>query len=228
MKRYWLLTLMLLMTAIPVQAQTPVPDFLNAGGRYEENHPFVTLTGTWNVQTGSVYSSARSVYTDTGIAQFYIQGDALIFYAQVGTGRGATEVCISGVCATYNAYSPTTGLQVPFLISGFSYGIHEVTMRRLTGAWMDLDAIEVLDTRVSSGGDILIEFPTPYPTSTPPQNIIYATIQPDPNNPDEFYTVAYDLTVSAGSIATVVMVTLNTGLLLVGMLFFVTRKDSRK
>lgn len=142
-----------MLSAMRVYAQTPTPtpapEVLNAGGRYEENNPLIVFDGTWSTES-EVLSSSGSYATSTdagAVVSFYMRGNALVIYQTVTTTAGLLEICIGETCTSIDSNHIEDAWQIPFLISGFPYGVHEVLITRVSGDALTFDAIDVLDTR---------------------------------------------------------------------------------
>ena len=78
-------------------------------------------------------------------ANFCFVGRELTLYRTLAANRGEMELCVDELCETVDNYSATTLSAQPYTVSGLSFGMHTVSIRKRAddSTYIDLDAVEV-------------------------------------------------------------------------------------
>jgi Tfp pilus assembly protein FimT len=126
-------------------------------GKYDDTHPNWVYSGAWTHFSGAFpfYNNTDSYSGVTGnTASFTFSGTQFILTYTMNTVRGNMEVYVDGnKVATINANGSQT-FQLLYISPALSNGTHQVTVRNAGGGggYIDVDAIQILNTPVPSVG----------------------------------------------------------------------------
>ncbi len=170
------------------QAPTPVPPTATptnppvsgsstlTAGLHQETDPRIAYSGTWLNWASSGPNGGATRYTNQqgAMASFTFDGTGFTLYRLKANTRGNMEVCIDGACQTVNNYSATLLWNQPISFGGLAAGVHSAAIRNASSAYLDVDAVQVLDA--SNPGSQTIDVPV---LAAPGQNASFtATQQP--------------------------------------------------
>ena len=110
-------------------------------GYHEEDHPDIIYA-----PANEWLDRFRFNYTNVldATVSFLIEGEGLILYRTLAFNRGPMEVCIDGICQTVDNYDVGVLYTQPVIFPGLGPGIHAVTIRNTSAAYIDLDAVAVV------------------------------------------------------------------------------------
>ena len=109
-------------------------------GYHEEYHPDISYSeGAWVDGTRFDYTN-----TENATVSFSIEGEGLILYRTLAFNRGPMEVCIDGGCVIVDNYDVGVLYAQPVIFPNLGPGIHAVTIRNASTAYIDLDAVAVV------------------------------------------------------------------------------------
>lgn len=150
------------------EAQTATPTLVMMGpGWYEESASQIAYSGTGWVYD-YVASASGGAYKVTGSADSAVQieflGSGFTAYFCRAVNRGVIQICVDSDCYQENHYASTTGCKWGRTFDSLSYGLHSVSITRISGDYTELDALHIwgweapnIDVNV---GDISIVIPT--------------------------------------------------------------------
>jgi hypothetical protein len=115
-------------------------------GTYEETDPGLSYTGPWSSASAPAFSGGSMLYTNNpaAVASFAFSGNAFRFIRNLGPNRGVMEVCVDGSCQPVDNYSPVYLAQQWVTFAGLADGVHSVTIANTSGAYLDVDALEII------------------------------------------------------------------------------------
>lgn len=120
------------------------------GGTYEENDPAIRYHGSWIRQRRQERPGPRDGWVFTSLdrsarATVKFSGTGLVVYRGIYDDRLESELCVdTGRCARESSFSDALFWRQPMLLVGLDHGVHEVTLRSLSGRAFDVEEIEVI------------------------------------------------------------------------------------
>ncbi|NLF74479.1 MAG: S8 family serine peptidase, partial [Chloroflexi bacterium] len=123
----------------------PAPVPLGAG-LHQQNNTNVRYTGAWQTGTNPSANGGSFTYSsDPGARiEFQFTGSSLSLYRTMNSSRGLMKVCVDGWnCRVAPSYNGTTLWQQQIKFTDLLNTTHSVVITRLSGSYIDLDAVQV-------------------------------------------------------------------------------------
>jgi hypothetical protein len=170
-----MVTNMQAMPAEPNSNETALSSTSLEPGYYEETSMAIQYAGLWEVYNGVEPSggSVRYTYDPAATITFTLNGQSLMLYLTRRPDGGPVTVCIDQQCQLMDTWSPDTRWIQPVSFVGLNAGIHQVEIRKLSSAYLDLDAIRVFEQPYPE----MVSSPTQTPTGSPTP--VFATATAD-------------------------------------------------
>lgn len=138
-------------------AQTPAPTLVPISlGWYEETTPYFEWGGSWSNSNNAQASNGAFYYSaDAGATlSFNFYGTGIALYGVRSTNRGERQICIDSDCDTTDWYDVDTSYFEGVVYDGLDYGLHTFVMSKVSGTYLDADAVHVW------GGPLSVIVPT--------------------------------------------------------------------
>ncbi len=119
-------------------------------GTYEENNPAIRYHGDWIRQRRHEQPGPRDGWVFTSLdrsarARVRFSSTGLVVYRGIYDDRLQSELCVeAGRCVRESSFSDGLFWRQPMLLVGLEHGVHDVTLRSLSGRAFDVEEIEVL------------------------------------------------------------------------------------
>lgn len=128
-----------------VPQPAPAPASILQAGFYDERDSRITYSDKW-VPFNGVGPSANTLQVTNfknEIIQFAYSGSGVVIYRRRDSNRGPMQVCVDTTCQTITNSNPTIQWQVPAQFMSVN-AVHNVRIRNLSSALIDLDAIQII------------------------------------------------------------------------------------
>ncbi|MCJ7622721.1 MAG: discoidin domain-containing protein [Anaerolineaceae bacterium] len=148
----------------PVDGSPTITPLPNVAGTYDDTNRNISYSGSWILEyTDGPYSDSRHFsYAAGSSASLTFYGSQMSLFYSGDADRGQLEIRIDGdLVAALNQYAPQISWQKRWDGPVLSNGPHTVTLKHISGSFVDIDAIIISDP---SG----IPSITPTPTNTLP------------------------------------------------------------
>ena len=142
----------------PTPTPTPIKvieDIFVAGvpaGYYEETDIAFNYHGAWQNWETDDASDGTLRYSDDPMASihFRFEGVGFILYTLRSEKHGLVEICVDNECHTQDFAEDSKQWQVPYEVTGYTFGTYDVVIRNASDneTLLDLDAVRILATGV--------------------------------------------------------------------------------